>query len=247
MSLILPQRTTKPRQYGITSLHDVSTTVSELTAILEDYGQFADFAKIGVGSAYIMPKLSSKLAAYKEVGITTYFGGTLFEKFFNQGRLDDYLIYLSKHDVNWIEVSCGTVDIRVEQRAEIVTRLSKDFNVISEVGSKDADKIMPPSEWIEEIDVLMQAGSKWVVTEGRQTGTAGIFRSNGEVRTGLVADILKRIGSSSLIFEAPTSAAQAFFVNQVGPNVNLGNIHPRDLLLLESLRQGLRQETFWLK
>ena len=247
MSLVLPERTKKPRQYGITSLHDVSTTVSELTAILEDYGQFADFAKIGVGAAYIMPKLSFKLAAYKEAGITTYFGGTLFEKFFSQGKLDEYLIYLNKHGVNWIEVSSGTVDISIEQRAEIVTRLSKDFNVISEVGSKDADKIMPPSEWIEEVDILTQAGSKWVVMEGRQTGTAGIFRLNGEVRTGLVADILKRFGSSRLIFEAPNSAAQSFFVNQVGSNVNLGNVHPRDLLLLESLRQGLRQETFLLK
>jgi len=158
--------------------------------------------------------------------------------------LDDYKSMMNKLGVNLLEVSCGTIDISLEDRIALIEDFKKDFKVLSEVGSKDTDTIMPPSVWIKEINTLLDAGCEYVITEGRNSGTAGIFRTSGEIRTGLVADIITQIDSAKLIFEAPTPKAQMYFINQVGPNVNLGNVALKDLLLLETQRLGLRSETF---
>ena len=165
-------------------------------------------------------------------------------KFYHQNKLADYKSMMKKLGVNLLEVSCGTIDISLEDRVALIEDFKKDFKVLSEVGSKDTDTIMPPSIWIKEINTLLEAGCEYVITEGRNSGTAGIFRTSGEIRTGLVADIITQIDSSKLIFEAPTSKAQMYFINQVGTNVNLGNVALKDLLLLETQRLGLRSETF---
>lgn len=247
MSLKLPERTKRPRELGITSLHDVCCTVSELKAILEDYSDYIDLAKFGVGVAAITPRLKQKVASYREAGVIPYFGGTLFEKYYSQGMLEDYKVFMTEYGVDWVEVSCGTIAISIEERESLVRELSDSFTVVAEVGSKDAEEIMPPSRWIDEIGRMLDAGAAYVITEGRQSGTAGVYRASGEVRTGLVSDILSIFGSERLIFEAPTASAQAFFINQVGANVNLGNINPREVPLLEAQRQGLRSETFWVE
>ncbi len=245
--LDLPKRTSKPRTTGITSVQDTRLSTGELESILKDYADFIDIAKIGIGVAYILPNLKEKIKLYHAAGVQVYFGGTLFEKFYHQNKLDEFLKFLDSNGINMLEVSTGTVDINIEERCGLVDRLSKNYTVLSEVGSKDADAIMPPSQWIGEIKSLLDAGAKYVITEGRDSGTAGIYRPSGEIRTGLVSDIMTQVDTEKLIFEAPSSSMQMFFINQVGSNVNLGNVSPLDLAVLEAQRVGLRSETFHLK
>lgn len=246
MTLALPARTSKPRSSGITAINDTGLPVAELEAILKDASDYLDVAKFGVGSAYVTSRLDEKIHVYREAGVAPYFGGTLFEKYFHQERLSEYESYLRDHDINWIEVSNGTVDISLAERLRIVDRLSDDgFTVVAEVGCKDQEKIMPPSEWIREIQAFINAGCAYVITEGRDSGTAGVYRPSGELRTGLVTDIAASVDVDKVIFEAPRGKAQMFFIDLIGPNVNLGNIPPRDLILLEAQRVGLRNETFY--
>jgi phosphosulfolactate synthase len=245
--LDLPERTKKNRSYGINSIHDVKLTTGELRNVLEDHSEYMDVAKLGVGTALVVPKLKEKIALYQEHNVEVYFGGTLFEKFYHQNRLDDYKRLLNDFNVNLLEVSCGTIDLSIEERIRVIEDFKKDFNVLSEVGSKDSEAVMAPSTWLSEIQQLLDVGCQYVITEGRNSGTAGIYRGSGEIRTGLVADIIKNIDSKKIIFEAPTAASQMFFINAVGVNVNLGNVNPLDLLLLEAQRVGLRSETFYIK
>ena len=206
-----------------------------------------DFAKFGVGTAYVTPFLDEKIEMYREAGVKTYFGGTLFEKFYSQDKIKAYCAYMKSHDVKIVEVSTGTLDIPLAKRIELVKFfIDEGFEVLSEVGTKDAEAIMSPSSWIHEINSLMEAGSSYVITEGRNSGTAGIFRPSGELRTGLIADILQNCDVDRLIFEAPVAHSQMFFIKLVGANVNLGNINPKDLLLLEAQRLALRSETFYI-
>lgn len=244
--LNLPKRNNKPRNTGITSLHDISLTTKLLESILEEHHEFVDLAKLGIGTAYITPNLKKKIEIYKSFNIEVYFGGTLFEKFYSQDKLDLYKKYLEDHQINSVEVSTGTLDLDIDKRVEIVKDFSKDFMVLSEVGSKDSEAVMAPSKWLHEIDSLFEAGSSYVITEGRDSGTAGMFRSNGEIRTGLLEDILNSSEIDKIIFEAPTPASQIYFINKVGSNVNLGNINPYGVLQLETQRQALRSDTFFL-
>ena len=244
--LTLPERTSKPRAEGLTAITDTGLPTVELQGILEDFHEFLDIAKLGVGSAYVTPTLGEKLELYRSYNVVPYFGGTLFEKFYHQNCLEDYLDYLAHWNVDWIEVSTGTIDITLEARVELVQRLCQDFTVLCEVGSKDKDAIMPPSKWIQEMSTLLEAGCRYVITEGRDSGTAGVYRPSGEIRTGLVSDIIHTIDTQKIIFEAPKPSSQMFFINHVGANVNLGNVSARDLVLLETQRQALRYETFHL-
>ena len=243
--LQLPKRIVdKPRTEGLTAITDTGLPTAELRGILEDFHMFIDIAKLGIGSAYITPALDKKLELYRNYGVIPYFGGTLFEKFYHQNAFEGYLDYLNHWQIDWIEISTGTVTIPLEERVRLTKRLSKDFIVLCEVGSKDKDEIMPPSKWINEMSTLLEAGCRYVITEGRDSGTAGVYRPSGEIRTGLVTDIIQSIDNKNIIFEAPTSSSQMFFINHVGSNVNLGNVSARDLILLETQRQALRYETF---
>ncbi len=240
----LPKRTKKKRVNGLTSLHDVSLNTYELKSILNDYSDFIDIAKFGVGTALITPNLTQKIKLYKDYNIIPYFGGTLFEKFYSQNQLESYLTFLKENNINHIEVSTGTIDIPLDKRVKLVKELSKDFVVFTEVGSKDNTKVTPPSVWIDEINKLDSAGASYIITEGRNSGSAGIYRPTGELRTGLIEDIISNCNVSKIIFEAPTPKSQMYFINEVGSNVNLGNVNPKDVLLLETQRMGLRSETF---
>jgi phosphosulfolactate synthase len=246
--LELPQRTLKkPRNHGITSVHDVGYSISELRGLLTDYHAFIDIAKLGIGSAYITPRLEEKIALYKEFDVIVYFGGTLFEKFYHCSTIANYTSYLKSLGISWLEVSTGTLDIPLAKRVAIVQELSQDFVVLAEVGTKDTQPLMPPSQWIGEIETLLATGCRYVIAEGRSSGTAGIYQSNGNIRALLISEILAAIDPNKIIFEAPHSKMQMFFINLVGPNVNLGNISPHDLLLVETQRCGLRSETFFVK
>jgi phosphosulfolactate synthase len=242
----LPPRSPKPRQTGLTAITDLGQPLGVLRDHLSSYHDYIDIAKFGVGSAYMEPKLAEKLAVYREFNVIPYFGGTLFEKFYAQSQFPAYLDYLRKHNVQWIEVSNGTVDFPLNERLKLVKQLAGEFKVIAEVGCKDANKVMPPSEWIEELQSFLAAGASYVITEGRDSATAGIYRTSGEIREGLLSDILKSVDRNKIIFEAPDPKNQMFFIKLIGPNVNLGNVPATALLLLESQRRALRYETFFL-
>jgi len=243
--LQLPPRTSKPRAYGITAITDLGVPVQSLRELLADFHPYLDIAKFGIGSAYVTPRLEEKIALYREYGVIPYFGGTLFEKFVHQSSIKEYVAYLKRNKVEWIEISNGTIDLPLERRVELIRQLSGEFKVFAEVGCKDAQKVMPPSEWIHELQSLLEAGASYVITEGRDSGTAGIYRTSGEIREGLLSDILHAIDPKRIIFEAPTPQSQMYFINLVGPNVNLGNVASKDILLVESQRVGLRYETFF--
>lgn len=245
--LALPERTKKSRTFGLTSIADFGTPIGHIKNILSDYHHFIDIAKIGIGSAYITPNLEEKIHLYKQYDIIPYCGGTLFEKCFWQGKIKEYIGFLKRHDITWIEVSNGTLDIPIETRLKLVSELKKEFNVIAEVGSKDADKEMPVSQWKREIDLFLNAGCHYVITEGRDSGTAGIYERNGNVKGSFIEELIKEIDVKRVIFEAPTPKHQMYFINQIGANVNLGNVKLDDALVLETQRKGLRSETFFME
>ncbi|MFC4322769.1 phosphosulfolactate synthase [Litchfieldia salsa] len=245
--LDLPNRTLKNRLYGITSIADFGTPIGELRNILNDFHQFIDIAKIGIGCAYVTPNIEEKIKLYKEYNIKPYFGGTLFEKCYYQQRLDEYVSKLKILGIEWIEVSNGTLDISLKERLTLINKLKKEFYVLGEVGSKDAEKDLPISEWKDEINLLLDAGCKYVITEGRDSGTAGIYDRNGKVKDKLIEEMTKNVDINRVIFEAPTPKNQMFFINSFGANVNLGNVKLQDALVLEAQRRGLRSETFYLE
>jgi phosphosulfolactate synthase len=243
--LTLPKRTKKPRKHGLTAITDLGLTVADLRELLTEYSDYLDIAKFGIGSAYLTPRLKEKIALYQEFDVVPYFGGTLFEKFQQQKKAREYVAYVKALGVDWIEISNGTIEMSLKDRLKTIRSLAGEFNVVAEIGCKDATKIMPPSQWIEELQASLDAGARYVITEGRDSATAGLYRESGEIREGLLSDILKSIDPKRTIFEAPTPKTQMYFINLVGANVNLGNVQARDLLILESQRQGLRYETFF--
>lgn len=243
--LTLPRRARKPRQHGITAITDLGLTLTGLRELLTEYGNYLDVAKFGIGTAYLTPRLAEKIALYREFNVIPYFGGTLFEKFQQQKKTKEYVQYLRQFGMDWIEISNGTIDLSLKERIKLIKSLAGEFNVVAEVGCKDAHKIMPPSQWIEELQASLDAGARYVITEGRDSATAGLYRESGEIREGLLTDILHAVDPKRTIFEAPTHKTQMYFINLVGANVNLGNVQTRDLLVLETQRQGLRYETFF--
>lgn len=245
--LTIPERTKREREFGITSIADFGTPLGLLKQILDDYHPFIDIAKIGIGSAYVTPNLQEKVNLYKSYNIKAYCGGTLFEKCYVQRKIKEYAQCLKQLGIEWIEISNGTVDIPLNERLKLITSLKDEFNVIGEVGSKDTLKEMNYSEWDEELSLLLANGCKYVITEGRDSGTAGIYDCNGKIKKELIEAMGKHIDMRKVIFEAPTNKHQMYFINQFGPNVNLGNIKLSDVLVLEAQRCGLRSETFYLE
>lgn len=245
--LEIPTRTKTKRTYGLTSIIDLGISTGELINVLEDYHQVFDIAKIGMGSAYVTPNLKQKVDIYKEFQIKPYCGGTLFEKCYLQGKIKEYLTVLQDLGIEWVEISNGTVDISLSKRLQLISEIKKDFHVIAEVGSKDPNEEMSISQWKEEINLLLEAGSEYVITEGRDSGTSGIYQNNGDLKSNLISGLLQDIDSKKLIFEAPTAKHQMYFINEIGPNVNLGNVKLKDVLTLEAQRCGLRSETFYLE
>lgn len=245
--LHLPKRQEKPRYKGITATIDLGISIAELEGILNDYSNFLDIVKLGVATAYITPNLEEKIALYRKYQIEVYFGGTLFEKCYSQNRLDEYTNWLKQLGISTIEISVGCLDIGLPTRLKLVEKLAKEFKVISEVGSKNSKKIIINSDWINEIRSFHEAGCYFVITEGRDSATAGIYHSNEEIYTELINDILQFNQVEKIIFEAPTPKTQMLFINLVGVNVNIGNVSMHDLLLLEAQRRGLRYETFNIK
>jgi len=240
----LPERTIKPRQMGFTMAMDKGLSIREAEDFVSIAAEHVDIVKLGWGTSYVTPKLKEKLKVYKDAGIPTYFGGTLFEAFIIRNQFDDYRKILDKYDMPFAEVSDGSIDLDHDKKLDYIRKLSEQVTVLSEVGSKDADKIIPPYQWIELMQTELDAGAWKVIGEAREGGNVGLFRSSGEVRSGLVQEILTKIPFERIIWEAPQKAQQVWFIKLLGTNVNLGNIAPNEVIPLETIRLGLRGDTF---
>lgn len=240
----IPSRPEKPRDTGFTMVMDKGLSLREVEDFIDTSGEYADIIKLGWATSYVYPQLKEKLELYRQAGIPTYFGGTLFEAFYTRGQLDDYKRVLDKYNMEFAEVSDGSIEMDHDEKCEIISNMSKQVTVLSEVGSKDENQIIPPYKWIELMNKELQAGSWKVIGEAREGGNVGLFQSNGDVRSGLVQEILSQISSDKIIWEAPIKSQQVFFIKHCGANVNLGNIAPRELIPLETIRLGLRSDTF---
>lgn len=241
----LPERPSKPREEGLTHLLDKSLAPQQVENLLDVAADIVDLAKLGWGTAVITPNLERKLDMYRSANVPFCFGGTLFEAYFLRDQVDDYRRLLDDLDVRHVEISDGAVSMAHEDKLEFIERFAKDFIVLSEVGSKDSSQVVPPYRWVEAMQAELEAGSWKVIAEARETGTSGLFRANGEVRTGLVDEIVARVDARDIIFEAPRKAQQAWLIRNHGANVNLGNIQPEEVIPLETLRLGLRSDTLF--
>jgi phosphosulfolactate synthase len=231
----------EPRNGGLTHVLDKGLGLRAWEDVLETSGEYIDVVKLGWGTAYVTPNLRQKLEILR--GKRVVIGGTFFEAVWATGQVDEYKRWLGELGLTHVEVSDGAIEIPREQKLELIAELARDFTVLSEVGSKDAEVVFAPYEWVNWIKEELEAGAWKVITEAREGGTAGIFRPTGEMRTGLIDEIVHDIEPSDLIFEAPTKAGQAWFVKEFGPTVNLGNIPPDEVIPLETLRRGLRADT----
>ena len=241
--LDLPPRSAKPREQGITHVLDRGLSVAEVEGMVEVGGEFVDFVKLGWGSALATGNLEAKLERYRAHGIPVVLGGTLTEIAIAQRRLEGLVDYVRSLGLSHVEVSDGTIALDHDEKLALIERLTRDFTVFSEVGSKDDTRIMAPYRWVEEISSELEAGAWKVIAEARETGNAGIYRADGEVRMGLIDEIAHEIDPGSIVFEAPRKEQQVWFIERFGPEVNLGNIGPTDVLSLETLRLGLRSDT----
>ena len=241
----LPERTKKPRQSGFTMAMDKGMSAREVEDFLSISADYVDIIKLGFGTSYVTPNLEKKLEIYREAGIPYYFGGTLFEAFVIRNQFDDYRRLLDRFHVEYAEVSDGSIEMQHDIKCEYIHKMSENFTVLSEVGSKDAEKIIPPYKWIRQMQAELDAGAWKVIGEAREGGNVGLFRSSGEVRSGLVEEILTKIPFEKIIWEAPQKTQQVWFIKLLGANVNLGNIAPNEVIPLETLRIGLRGDTFF--
>ncbi len=246
MSFIeLPSRSAKPREQGITHVLDKGLSVAEVDGLIEVAGDFVDIVKLGWGTALATANLEAKLACYREHGIPVVLGGTLTELAITQDRFSELIAWVRDElGLRHFEISDGTIALDHARKLELIGRLAEDFTVLSEVGSKDdTGAITPPYRWVEMMEAELAAGAWKVIAEGREAGTAGIFRPTGEVREGLIDEIVHGIDSTRIMFDAPRKHQQVWFVRRFGSDVNLGNIAPAEVLPVETLRLGLRSDT----
>lgn len=223
---------------------DKGLSMREVEDFLEVSAPYTDIVKLGWATSFVVPNLKRKLEIYREAGVPVYLGGTLFEAFIIRNQFDDYRRLLDSFGLEYAEVSDGSIDLPHDRKCEFIRELSKTVQVLSEVGSKDAEKIIPPYKWISQMQSELEAGAVKVIGEAREGGNVGLFRSTGEVRSGLVEEILTKIPSERIIWEAPQKAQQVWFIKLLGANVNLGNIAPSEIVSLETIRLGLRGDTF---
>ena len=245
-ALRLPARTEKPRRTGLTMVIDDGIPVSLFADLISSAAEYIDLVKFGWGTAVVTSKLGDKIDVLNARQMGFYFGGTLFEKYLMQGRLEDFRNFCRTWSCRHVEVSNGTIALPNSEKASYVRKLAEEFTVISEVGYKDPDRSeqLPPTKWIEFIKEDLEAGASLVTLEARESGKSGICRPDGALRFGLIEDVLSSgINQENLLFEAPTTALQAYFVTRIGSDVNLGNIPAQGVIGLETLRLGLRADT----
>ena len=240
----IPDRTEKPRESGYTMVMDKGLSLREAEDMIDSSGDFIDIVKLGWATSYVTSQLDQKIKLYQNAGIPCYLGGTLFEAFVIRDQFDDYMRVVDKYNLEHVEVSDGSITMGHDDKCDYIQRLSKNYTVLSEVGSKDAAKIIPPYKWIDQMRTELEAGAWKVIGEARESGNVGLFRDSGEVRQGLVEEILTQIPKDKILWEAPQKSQQVWFIKLCGTNVNLGNIATNEIIPLETIRLGLRGDTF---
>jgi phosphosulfolactate synthase len=242
----MPDRNSKPRTNGITMVMDKGLSIPEVHNFLSVSGPHVDIVKLGFGTSFVTPNLREKIEVYQSYNIPIYFGGTLFEAFLVRNQFNDYIEVCKDYGIKYMEVSDGSITIPHAEKCGYIEKLTKHAIILSEVGSKDAAHIIPPYKWIELMRAELNAGATYVIAEAREAGNVGIYRGSGEVREGLVQEILTQIPGEKILWEAPQKAQQLYFIELLGCNVNLGNIAPTEMISLEAMRVGLRGDTFSL-
>ena len=242
----IPERTTQPRSNGITMVTDKGLSLQDTKDFLSVSSAHVDMVKLAFGTAYVTPNLDEKIKVYQSYNIPVYFGGLLLEAFIIRNQFDDYIDVVKKYGINYFEVSDGSLSIPHAEKCGYIEKLAKLGTVLSEIGSKDKDRehITPPYKWIELIKAELSAGSEYIIAEARENGTVGLYRDSGEVREGLVQEILTQVSGEKIIWEAPRKDQQLYFLDLMGCNANLGNIAYNEVISLEAMRVGLRGDSF---
>ena len=241
----LPERTVKPRETGLTMMMDKGLSNRQTEYFIDSCGHLMDIVKFGFGTSYLSNNLKIKLAMYREANIKCYLGGTLFEAFIVRGMFDDYRRLLDDLKLDYAEVSDGAIRIPEDEKLGYIRKLSEQVTVLSEVGSKTDDDLLSEDDWIRKMKTELEAGSWKVIAEGRESGTIGIFDSDGKAKQHMIDAISDVVGADKVLWEAPQKAQQVWFIEHFGSNVNLGNIAPHEVIPLETLRLGLRGDTFF--
>ncbi len=241
----IPERTERPRSNGLTMVMDKGLSLREAENFIDANSTLTDIIKLGFGTSYLTKDLKEKIKLYHENDMKVYLGGTLFEAFIARGMFDDFKKLLIKLGLETVEVSDGSMHLEHDQKLEYIRDLAKDFRVLSEVGSKEEGILIAPGKWVKMMDTELSAGSWKVIAEARESGNVGIYRPNGTAHVVLVNKILAKVKSEDILWEAPQKAQQVWFIKLIGANVNLGNIAPNDVIPLETLRIGLRGDTFF--
>lgn len=241
----LPERTKKTRDSGLTMVMDKGITLRHAQDFVENYADYVDFVKLGFGTSVISKNVKEKIKIYQAAGIKTYVGGTLFEAFIARGKFDEYQKYIDSLGLDTAEVSDGSITMSHDSKCKYINTLSKNFTVLSEVGSKEEGIIIHPAKWTSMMKAELEAGSFKVIAEARESGTVGIFHKNGSAHSMLISRITSKIKATDIIWETPQKSQQVYFINLFGANVNVGNISIDDVIPLETLRLGLRGDTFF--
>jgi phosphosulfolactate synthase len=241
----IPERSEKPRKKGLNMIMDKGLSTQEAINLCESSGHLIDYLKMGFGTSLVSKNVKEKIKIYREHNIRVYFGGTLFETFLIRNMFDNFREYVSKYNLDMIEVSDGCMHMEHDEKCKYINKLSKEYTVISEVGSKSADVIIAPEIWMQMMNKELQAGSVNVIGEAREGGNVGLYKSNGNADEELINTILKGVEPDKIIWEAPNKSQQVWFVKLLGPNVNLGNIATNEVISLETIRLGLRGDTFF--
>jgi phosphosulfolactate synthase len=241
----LPERPAKPRKSGLTMVMDKGLSIREAEDFMSVGSIYTDYVKLGFGTSLITPGVQKKIEIYKKAGAVPYFGGTLFEAFIVRNMFDDFLRLLDETGIDMVEVSDGSYDFDHGRKLDYISILSKKRTVVSEVGSKKKDVIYTPEQWVAMMKQELQAGSVKVIAEARESGTTGIYNEDGSINNMIIDAISENVRLENVLWEAPLKSQQAWFIKHFGANVNLGNIAPNEIIPLESLRLGLRGDTFF--
>ena len=241
----VPKRTEKPRAVGLTMVMDKGLSVREAENLVGASADYIDFLKLGFGTALVSKNLQEKIKVYQSAGAKVYFGGTMFELFIVRGLFDEYRKLIDKYGVDLVEVSDGSMEMNHDEKCEYIRILSQDITVISEVGSKQAGVVIPDEQWVNMMNKELQAGSFKVIAEAREAGNIGIYKPDGSLEKQLVDTITNNVPIDDIIWETPAKSQQVTFVKLFGANVNLGNIAPAEVISLETIRRGLRGDTFF--
>jgi phosphosulfolactate synthase len=241
----LPERTAKPRNSGLTMVMDKGLSIREAEDFISVGSEYTDFVKLGFGTSLVTPGIEKKIQIYKRAGVNPYFGGTLFEAFIIRNMFSEFVDFLEKNEVTLVEVSDGSYDIEHNKKLGYITTLAKKFTVLSEVGSKKANVVYSPEEWVSMMKSELDAGSVKVIAEARESGTTGIYNEDGSINNKIICTISEHVKLENVLWEAPLKSQQTWFIKHFGANVNLGNIAPVEIIPLESLRLGLRGDTFF--